>query len=276
MTDAYLAGAAPAHLWPALAPGTTVSVLGSAPAACFLELAGTHADAGTVVALLAGGASLLPFGIRTGVAASRAPWRHLGPGTEGTVDGPVLRLPGLEVSIGRWWRAAAVGGPTSRRALVAGRLGQGLAELRAALAAHPDAPELPAYGGPKNPGAEALLGLGPGLTPYGDDVLAGRLLAAAAWGSRRDLAALSDEVLAAAPGRTSPVSLACLREAAAGRCVPEAARVVDAVSGFRRGPAAVDDALTALLHVGHTSGHGLAVGLRDGAGAALAGRAACA
>jgi hypothetical protein len=68
---------------------------------------------------------------------------------------------------------------------------------------------------------EALLGLGPGLTPAGDDVLVGRLLAAQArWPlggipASPDLAA---PLLAAAENRTTRLSLAFLRAAAAGEC----------------------------------------------------------
>lgn len=68
---------------------------------------------------------------------------------------------------------------------------------------------------------EALLGLGPGLTPAGDDVLVGRLLAVQAGGPRGGFPAPSDlaaPLLAAAENRTTRLSLAFLRAAAEGEC----------------------------------------------------------
>lgn len=68
---------------------------------------------------------------------------------------------------------------------------------------------------------EALLGLGPGLTPAGDDVLVGRLLAVQARGPRGGFPAPSDlaaPLLAAAENRTTRLSLAFLRAAAEGEC----------------------------------------------------------
>jgi hypothetical protein len=274
VSEATHAAAAPAHLWPTLPPGTPVVVLGAVPAACFLQLPGTAAESGGVVAILSAEASLLPFGVRTAIPAATSPWRRLRPGAEGVIGGRGIRLPGVQLSIGRWWRPATVARTRGRRAVAERDLRRGTAVLDAALCAHPQAPALPAYGEAAGCDPGSLVGRGPGLTPYGDDVLAGRLLGVVAWGGEPDRTALAGAVLAAARGRTTAVSLACLGEAAQGRCVPEAARLVDAMSG--PAPMTVAGASAALLRVGHTSGHGLAVGLRDGATAALAARAACA
>lgn len=102
--------------------------------------------------------------------------------------------------------------------------------------------------------AWALLGRGPGLTPSGDDILCGVLLAAHATG--RPLHALARAL--EAPGteqRTPLLSLSLLRHAARGECVPQAAAVLRGL-----GASAPLDA-TALFAVGHHSGTDLARGI---------------
>jgi hypothetical protein len=101
-----------------------------------------------------------------------------------------------------------------------------------------------------------LLGRGPGLTPAGDDVLAGLLAGRAAYGP--DDRALADAICALAPSRTTALSAALLRHAARGECIPEVAAFTAALTGA--GP--VGPAAARLLAVGHTS---------DGARAAATG-----
>jgi hypothetical protein len=109
-----------------------------------------------------------------------------------------------------------------------------------------DALDLLAVGDPA--AVPALVGRGDGLTPVGDDVLAGWLVATRAAG--RDTTAVADAVEAHLP-RTTGLSAALLRHAAAG----------EAIAPFRAvlatgGAAAVAD----LLAVGHTSGAGMLLG----------------
>ncbi|MGZ4199645.1 MAG: oxamate carbamoyltransferase subunit AllH family protein [Thermoleophilia bacterium] len=103
-----------------------------------------------------------------------------------------------------------------------------------------------------------LLGSGPGLTPAGDDVVAGAL-AALALMERLPLAAAA-AVTAAAPSRTTALSASLLVAAARGQVVPEAARTLRALA---RGDD--DETVGALARrlfaVGATSGHDLALGL---------------
>jgi hypothetical protein len=102
------------------------------------------------------------------------------------------------------------------------------------------------------------LGRGPGLTPAGDDLLAGLLLGLAGSPELRD--PLAAAVLRHAPARTTWLSAELLRHAAAGYGVPAAVAVTDAMNGH--GPAdALTRALPPLLAVGHTSGAALARGL---------------
>jgi hypothetical protein len=102
--------------------------------------------------------------------------------------------------------------------------------------------------------ARALVGLGPGLTPSGDDILCGALLASRAWGG--PLAPLS-EAVADATLRTPLLSAALLRHAVRGECVPQALAFLRALSG----DGVLEPALRELLAVGHHSGGDLARGV---------------
>lgn len=101
----------------------------------------------------------------------------------------------------------------------------------------------------------ALLGRGPGLTPSGDDVLAGFLLGARAFG--RAVPGGLAAVATLARGATTALSAQLLGHAARGECVAEFAAVVAALTGRPAAP----DAVGRLLAVGHTTGAALAVGL---------------
>jgi hypothetical protein len=106
---------------------------------------------------------------------------------------------------------------------------------------------------------DALVGLGPGLTPAGDDVLAGALVALAAAGDsvrRRPLAA----AVRLRRHRTTAVSGAFLEHAAAGRAIPELTRYVVALARGRGDGEVVQD----LERVGASSGAALAAGARIG------------
>ena len=98
---------------------------------------------------------------------------------------------------------------------------------------------------------DRLLGGGPGLTPAGDDVLAGALVAA--WATNDPMA---DELRVVTrrrltPGRTTAVSRGMLTAAWDGYCCPElAAYIADPVTAER-----------GLLAVGHSSGRALRAGV---------------
>jgi hypothetical protein len=115
----------------------------------------------------------------------------------------------------------------------------------------------------------ALLGRGTGLTPAGDDLVAGVLAALRAVGSQAadDLA---EPVRARAPAATSRLSAALLDAADLGAVVPEAAAVLRALAGVEAsagnddGPGRLEAAVARLVGVGHTSGWHLAAGLLVG------------
>lgn len=102
---------------------------------------------------------------------------------------------------------------------------------------------------PSREAIHTLVGRGEGLTPLGDDVLAGWLVALAALG-RLD-AATADLVRSVLP-RTTLLSATLLDCALHGEAIPEVAAYLATV-----GTAAEPAAVAALLEVGHTSGAGL-------------------
>jgi hypothetical protein len=106
---------------------------------------------------------------------------------------------------------------------------------------------------------DRFLGLGPGLTPAGDDILAGFLVAAWSFGLVDDK--LRTAVLEAAPAGTTDVSAALLRCASRGESIPQVSAFLWALSERTASSRRLDDALVKLGHVGHTSGVALAAGI---------------
>jgi Protein of unknown function (DUF2877) len=93
-----------------------------------------------------------------------------------------------------------------------------------------------------------LIGLGPGLTPSGDDFLVGALAALDALGQTNIRAVLGRAVVAAAD-RTSPLSASLLRAAAAGHVSENLHTMVAALV-----TSDADAAIAAAARFGHTSG----------------------
>jgi Protein of unknown function (DUF2877) len=111
-------------------------------------------------------------------------------------------------------------------------------------------------------GAAAVLGgLGPGLTPSGDDALAGMLVAARA---RWPAWAEASLVQVAAAVDTHQISRGFLRWAARGQSICPVHRLLAAVAARDRRLA--ERTLPELLAFGHTSGADLALGLQVGLG----------
>jgi hypothetical protein len=102
----------------------------------------------------------------------------------------------------------------------------------------------------------SLIGLGPGLTPSGDDFLMGALALLDALGQTKIHAALAQAVTDTAPALASPLSACFLRAAAAGH-VGES--LYDAVASVLSGN--VDAAVAAARRVGHTSGWDMLAGV---------------
>jgi hypothetical protein len=102
-----------------------------------------------------------------------------------------------------------------------------------------------------------LIGLGPGLTPAGDDALIGWLAGAALLGADRRCEVLRDAVRACL-GRTNDVSRAHLEDALAGEFSEPLAQFANALA---RTPADARRALADLAAVGASSGLDAAAGL---------------
>lgn len=109
------------------------------------------------------------------------------------------------------------------------------------------------------PQVQKLLGRGMGLTPEGDDLLAGWLVAARSL-HHEQFETVRDQVLSAAPARTSAFSAALLLHAAEGYGV---APLIDYVDALAQSPLGDSTAAkrAALTGVGHTSGRALALGV---------------
>lgn len=255
-----LSAAASSSLRPVLAGSPRPATwLGATPAALYLQLAG---DPG-VLALLAHDAVRLPCALLLPTTRAELPLTSLGPavGTPVVGDGVLAWTgpagPVVVRAVREWAPTRACRGAVVTSALTAVRAG-----LPAPAALGIDAELVARLTGDPAQAVGRLLGRGPGLTPAGDDVLAGFLVAAQAFGlDARRMRAVTE---ALAPGRTTALSAALLWHAARGECIDEVAAVVAALTCH----GSPEPALGRLLAVGHTSGAALAVGLATAAATA--------
>ena len=252
-------------------PVRPARVLLSTPAAVYLAVATEHG--GDVVGVLTSDAARLPLGCVLFRRGNGRPLVALPPGAPAEVGGGGIVVGDLEVSAASWWNPRPRL-PSSRPAL----LPEGVRQLRTALYGEGvphSAFTLP--GLPTGPGgplaalrgavrradldaalrtAGRLIGLGPGLTPAGDDVMAGTIAGLVLLGHpAAQRFALGVSALAA--GRTTELSSALLRHAAAGQVSSEYAAVLHGLVGER--PLA--PAVAGLLATGATSGRAMALGL---------------
>jgi hypothetical protein len=234
------------------APGT---VLGCFPTAVYVLLP----DA-AVLAVVTRDGVRLPGALVVTATSREAPFDRHGPRSVAAVADGALVLDGTAYRPVRAWtpreRTTGVLQPAAVTALahllppsphtgaVADRLRAGTAGLADALS----------NGSDPTAAADALLGLGPGLTPAGDDVLAGALVASVQLG--RPVPALAAHVHRRRSATTA-LSADLLRHAAAGRAAPPVLGLLDALVGARP----VGPALAGLLAVGSTSGHDTATGV---------------
>lgn len=242
---------------PLLRTPTTGTVLACFPAAVYVRL-----RSGAVIALVTSDGLRLPNALVVAAASRRRPFDEHGTVSGAAVADGVLVLDGVRYRPVRTWtpRERTAGdlspavvaaleerlraAPPPHRGESARRLRTGTARLATALRCGTG------LGG----AADDLLGLGPGLTPAGDDVLGGVLVTCA------HLAA-GAPVLAAAvrrrAGATTALSADLLGHAAEGRAAPPVLGLLDALVGARPlGPALAD-----LLAVGASSGHDTATGV---------------
>ena len=236
------------------APARDAAVLGVTDAAVFLAVRASAAHRRDVVAVLTSDAVRLPCAVVLPSTSAQRPLTRFAPRPndravvgDGCLRWPSRTGPVVIHTVRRW-------PPATIEAAAAG-WEAGLGVLRAKTA-DIDIGLPPALLASRH--ADRVLGLlgrGPGLTPSGDDVLAGLLLGARAFATPVD--GLAEAIDAHADSRTTTLSAQLLRHALRGECVPELRELIAALPD----PYRVDASLEALLRVGHTSGAALARGV---------------
>lgn len=257
LTRTHVAAAAPLWIRDLLAAETTDAlVLHSGPEAVYVQM-GEHCN--DVIAVLSRHAIAVPCALHTQLSSTaeltldRQP---PAPGTRVAINHERLHFTGASVHIARTVSHTAPAIDAALAPRMARRLASALGTTT------PGHAELPADGlralAAADPRAVvALLGLGSGLTPLGDDVLCGWLAAMVA-ASHSCAARVSERALALADERTTALSATLLRRAARAEVVPPFARVLHALAAR---PESATAAVHDLTRIGHTSGFGLALGL---------------
>ena len=252
-------------------PVRPARVLFSVPAAVYLQVPTERG--GDVVGVLTSDAARLPLGCILFRASNGRPLVGLPPGAPAEVGGGRIVVGDLAVSAAAWWdprprlprpRPALL--PEGVRQLRNALYGEGVPHSAFTLPGLPTGPGGPLAalrGAVRRADLDAalrtsgrLVGLGPGLTPAGDDVMAGTVAGLVLLGhpaAQRFAAG----VYALAGGRTTELSRALLRHAAAGRVSGEYAAVLHGLVGERP----LRPAIAALMATGSTSGRALALGL---------------
>lgn len=256
------------------APSRPARVLGAFDTAIYLSPHGT----GRVLAVVTRDGVGLPNAVVLPVLSGR--WR-LGSATGWSVGGGRVACDRLEVRVDAWRD------PRPRLDLAhPAAFVDALGELHAAVRDHDlrgSAAELCRVLVDRDRGgvratASRILGLGPGLTPSGDDVIAGAVAAGLAVTSargdaagKRFFTAVGSDIAELARGRTTDLSASLLWHAAQGDMAEPARHLTSALGGRT----SLAPALAALRRVGHRSGddlaHGIAIGARAAAQRMLAG-----
>lgn len=221
----------------------------------------------TVLVVSTRDATRLPNGIEIAASAAEGPFESVTHGALVEIGRERVMLPDLAVGVSRWW--------DPRPALPAVTV----AQLETAIAGLPatvpevDATKLRAALDLASPtallaAAKPLIGKGDGLTPVGDDYVAGalagtRLLSEAL--NHRPGTAMLDRaarpVAKLAHARTTTFSAALIQHALCGQVAAPAGALLRALAG--RGDVAAAHA--ELVKVGHSSGPALAAGVVLGA-----------
>jgi hypothetical protein len=257
----------PANVTP-VTTAPSVHVVGAASIWVLGQVAGPRRDAtvlhagrnavyldvdGTCLAVLAARAVQVPCGVRT--ALPTLP--ELSSGDKAFVIDGSIEIPGCEVLVTDIVDTTVPVVSAEAAAWGAARITEHAGpRLEAARTALPTA-ALDRLASGDSRAVTALLGLGAGLTPLGDDVLCGWLASAV---SRRhpSLDELRSVVAAAAARRTTTLSATLLGCAARGEGVPEFRTLLSAVAS--RNGLAVDESVDLILGVGASSGAGLLLG----------------
>ncbi|GAA2886544.1 hypothetical protein GCM10010517_50300 [Streptosporangium fragile] len=255
-------------------PRRPARVLAAFPAGVYLEVR-TELEP-QVIAVVTGEATRLPNAM-----VVTGPMPRVAVGDEAYVGDGSIDLGGLSLRAHRWWNPAPPLGSVRTA-----RLARTLPEMAELCDHSPRRPGLEGNGAAgllaqgcaegsllkSVTAAEQLVGLGPGLTPSGDDVLAGLLVALRHLGGAagvdravRLAGWLAAAVTFNARGRTTPISATLLHCAARGEASGEVLAVLRGLAGRQ----SLEPALHRLLQLGHTSGADLAWGVRIGLAAVI-------
>ena len=258
----------PADSWPAAVsersaalltrPAGRATVLGVFPCALYLQV-DDLAPGGLLPVVTAPGLRL-PGAVVLGPSLPRTGW-GVRPGKEVWVGDDEVRLPGATIRVVRTWRPVRVPDATHQPTTTDVEAVAGLASVQWRLPARHLATA--ALAGDDLTGRVALtVGVGPGLTPSGDDVLCGVLLALRTAGALDAVAHLWSAVTLRL-GATTTLSAGLLADAADGYAVSQVVRLTSALASGETG-AGVDAAAREVAAVGHSSGADLLAGLAGG------------
>jgi hypothetical protein len=258
-----------------IGPAAPGRLIGTYPVAAYIE------TAYGVVAVVTPEAVRLPNAIVVTAAGlarvGRAAGDRLGGSTQVVVGDGGIRVGDVRLTISRWWD------PVPRVGAIDGvAFASRLARMRELLPVWPDAADPAAdvlvagrdrlrralvTGQGVAEAVRELVGLGPGLTPAGDDVIAGTIAGLAVFGGAHaataggGAAAETVDRLAEAAAefadRTTVLAADLTRLAARGAGAEPVAGLCHALSGDR----AIEPAVQRLVEIGHTSGRDLAEGL---------------
>jgi hypothetical protein len=234
-------------------PDRPVDVLGRFATALYLRLAD-----GEVVALLSSDAVRLPIGLILPTSSREFPLSYLSGRV--VVGSGAVRIGSWSCRVSRLISPGAPAAPTPDRHACE-YLQHRLAHYQSADPdlrppdALPDDARSPEVAADL---VRRLLGVGPGLTPAGDDVLAGLLVGL--WSFGQEAKPLRLAVLAGLATGTTDLSAALLRCATRGESIPQVNQLLRTMSG-NAWQGRLDYALDDLVRVGHTSGMALATGV---------------
>jgi hypothetical protein len=242
---------------PVLTVPGTARVLGTSAYATWLLVAGA------VVVVSTRDATRLPNSVEISATAHDDVFRSVGHGDRATMRANRISFDHFAVSVTRWWDPRPALPACTAESLA--RTAAGLPDQTARVPS--DGLRLAvANGSPPQllHAAEELLGRGTGLTPAGDDYLAGALAALRLLGPvcgltapDRLLTAVRTPLLHLARQRTTAFSATLLEHAIGGRVAAPAAALLRALTG--RGDVATTH--RGLGEVGHSSGPALAAGI---------------
>lgn len=245
------------------------TVMAVSPLAIYLRVNGFEPPG--LLPVVAADALRLPNALVLGSAPPQVGW-GVQPGDRVMVGNGRVRLPGATIRRVRVWRPVPVVPSPQQRLVPAPSILARLSSQHWLAPAQLMATAAMA-GDPLDALVEVTVGSGPGLTPSGDDMICGVMLALRLAGEADAVARLWRAVRPRL-SRTTAVSDCLLAEAAQGYAVPAVVRLTAALGGGTCTMGEVSEAARAVTTIGHTSGADLLAGIAGGLAAVDARRGA--